>query len=176
MRPNGSLLTFLRHLERSLAKHDRVEVPCNGCTACCRDPNMLITVNDDEAKRYRTHINDNGIRELDRQPDGACTYLVDGKCTTYADRPRACRVYDCRFHMLGAPLGNAEIVRRDGVIQWRPFSLPTTEDKIAFIAITMLVKTQCKRDPDMKGLAYTLLQWQQMRSQAREIYDEVRPA
>ncbi len=175
-RPSGSLTTFLRNLERTLPKQDRVETPCQGCTACCRDPHMLITVSDEEAKRYRTHRTAAGVRELQRKDNGECVYLIDNRCTTYHDRPRACRVYDCRFHMLGAPISTAELVKREGLANWEPFRLPTTEDKVAFAAVIMLVMSRVKRDPDLTGLAYILLQWKQLREQAYQVVSEGRQA
>jgi len=29
---------------------------------------------------------------------GGCSMLVDGKCSIYEDRPKACRVFDCRTY------------------------------------------------------------------------------
>ena len=56
--------------------------------------------------------------------------LVDGACSVYEHRPRACRVYDCRvFAATGVELdtdAKAEIAQR--VRRWR-FSYPTAPDR-----------------------------------------------
>ncbi len=168
MRPNGALLTFLRKTEQGL-KQGTLDVPCKGCTACCRDPLMYVDVTDEEAQRLQTRrIDENGRLEVARKPNGECVYLIDNKCTIYAQRPNACRKYDCRFALLGAPLAGADIVRREGVEQWERFKLPSREDKLAYLAIRMVVAMQSKQDPDLNGLAFFILNWQMFRDQAEK--------
>lgn len=72
------------------------DVPCNGCTACCRD--TAITVTDEEAERLGVEHTKivMGRRVLAHQSDGACVFLEDDHCRIHAERPRTCRVFDCR--------------------------------------------------------------------------------
>jgi hypothetical protein len=61
--------------------------------------------------------------------DGRCAMLVDGACSIYAHRPRACRTYDCRvFAAAGVEVDDAtpELARR--VARWR-FSHPAPIDR-----------------------------------------------
>jgi hypothetical protein len=52
MRSAGALIPYLRRLERGLKPgRENVEVPCGGCTACCRDPNFEVDVSEEEAPR-----------------------------------------------------------------------------------------------------------------------------
>ncbi len=75
-------------------------VPCNGCTACCRNKSTVDLMPDDDLSLYE-HIS---IREwggelhpmLSQKPNGDCAYLEDGKCSIYDKRPVVCRVFDCR--------------------------------------------------------------------------------
>jgi hypothetical protein len=60
---------------------------------------------------------------------GRCPMLVDGKCSVYEDRPRTCRVYDCRvFAAAGiadAGEGKEAITRQ--AVRWK-FEFPTPAD------------------------------------------------
>lgn len=171
-RPSGSLLRFLRKLEQGL-KQQNVDVPCNGCTACCRDPEFHVDLTVEETKRF-PHVEMHGRFVLPRQVGGECINLIDGRCVVYADRPRTCRVYDCRYHLFGLPLAAECSIMREAVAQWEPFRLPTDEDKIAWAAIVVLVKMAAERDPGLSGLAYLLLQWKTFRPQAYELVQNVK--
>lgn len=82
------------------------DVPCNGCTACCRNFEMIrLDERDDiDPEDMVGAIMQDGSRwvVLKHQENGDCIYLQDGKCSVYEKRPLVCRQYDCRFeHIVG---------------------------------------------------------------------------
>lgn len=72
----------------------RATVPCDGCTACCRNEAVILTPEDD-ASQYETEPSRLGPR-LKRKADGSCFYLGDSGCTIHGRAPVMCKVYDCR--------------------------------------------------------------------------------
>lgn len=63
-------------------------VKCGDCNACCKIYEVKKLEGDEESLFV------NGV--LPREKDGTCSYLIDGKCSVYDRRPKACRRYDCR--------------------------------------------------------------------------------
>lgn len=83
---------------------DVAHVPCNGCTACCRDTRVVLCAEDDQTlaahdEQWGTDDLKRSGRVLDRKPDGACVYLGDAGCMVYDRRPAMCRLFDCRVHV-----------------------------------------------------------------------------
>lgn len=76
------------------------EVPCNGCVACCRRENVLVSARfgDDVASFTVEREVRPGVFALAAQPNGDCIYL-DGRagCTIHGRRPTICRSFDCRI-------------------------------------------------------------------------------
>lgn len=71
-------------------------VPCNGCTECCRGFDTVWLM-PDEIGRYRMEVEaHSGRYMLARSADGDCVYLGDTGCTIHSTRPHVCRWYDCR--------------------------------------------------------------------------------
>jgi Fe-S-cluster containining protein len=73
--------------------------PCtrHACDACCRDTRMSLTEADVHRLEraghhgfYRPHP-DGTLRLIN--VDGRCVFLIDGRCTAYADRPDGCVLY-----------------------------------------------------------------------------------
>lgn len=73
---------------------DRVEVSCNGCTACCKNDRVFLGPKDDP-KTYRWHVED-GYAVLDRTHDGSCVYLTPSGCGIHDTAPAICKRMDCR--------------------------------------------------------------------------------
>ena len=73
------------------------DVPCNGCTRCCRNDAVRILPHED-ADRWDTepHPYMAGARMLRHKPNGDCVYLGDSGCTRHHDKPQQCREMDCR--------------------------------------------------------------------------------
>jgi hypothetical protein len=74
-------------------------VPCNGCTLCCRT--LIVPLADEEYEQYqwawvRTRAGEILGRALQRKPNGDCVYLGDRGCTIHDRAPHVCKRFDCR--------------------------------------------------------------------------------
>jgi Fe-S-cluster containining protein len=105
----GSWLVSMRAALRGAGES---EVPCGGCTACCTSSQfVLIEPAEVETKAripaallFPAPRRPKGHVLLGYDERGHCPMLVDGRCSIYEHRPRACRVYDCRiFPAVGVP-------------------------------------------------------------------------
>ena len=84
------------------------DVPCDGCEApCCKGIKIpLLTKDEFFSNKYPIRVID--IPELKRDVPNAenviglgvfqfgCPFLKNNRCLIYQERPKACRVYDCR--------------------------------------------------------------------------------
>ena len=86
MKRDGSSLAVLAAAER-FRDVGEIKVNCGSCTACCR-AGAHAPVTAAEAEHYTTARHD-GVLVLAKRPNGDCIYLLDGKCSIYADRPRS---------------------------------------------------------------------------------------
>jgi hypothetical protein len=113
------------------------DVPCNGCTACCRS-SQFVHIAPDETETL-AHIptellfpapgRPRGHVVLGYDERGHCPMLIDDQCSIYEHRPNACRTYDCRvFAAAGIDAGaeKPEITHR--VRRW-VFSFPAPDDR-----------------------------------------------
>lgn len=74
------------------------EVPCNGCTACCRGDAVRILPHEDATQWHtEAHPNMQGARMLAHHVNGDCVYLGDGGCVIQHSKPQQCRDMDCRI-------------------------------------------------------------------------------
>ena len=81
------------------------DVPCNGCTACCRS-GLLVPVEEIElveglsVDTVKVYDKDNpdvwAWKKYLKQIDGRCVHLNADGCSVYSIRPRTCREFDCR--------------------------------------------------------------------------------
>lgn len=84
----------------------RADVPCNGCTACCRrDLIVLHPEAGDDPDAYETvevvhPLNGSKALALAQGPDGSCVYLGPTGCTIHDRAPHICRTFDCRRFFL----------------------------------------------------------------------------
>ena len=77
------------------------EVPCNGCTACCKNDIIFLDPDENPADyetvwtvHRRTGV---GGFALKRKVNGHCIYLVEGKgCSIHGRAPKVCKAFDCR--------------------------------------------------------------------------------
>ncbi len=133
----GNLSRWLVGMDRALADRHDADVPCAGCTACCRG-SQFIHIEPDEAAtlarvpaplRFPAPGLAAGHVVMGYDEDGHCPMLVDDRCSIYDDRPRACRTYDCRvFPATGLePDGVGQEPILDRVRRWR-FDPATPED------------------------------------------------
>jgi hypothetical protein len=81
------------------------QVPCGACTACCTSSQFVLIEPDERDAiahvpaelRFRAPGLPKGHFVLGYDEHGHCPMLVDGDCSIYEHRPRACRTYDCRI-------------------------------------------------------------------------------
>jgi Fe-S-cluster containining protein len=97
------------------------EVPCGGCTECCRSNQGLFLHpeqgDDVESYRFRTTADREGnpVFLLATTAAGACVYLGSSGCTIYERRPLLCRSFDCRKHYLILPRQDRDNLVRLGL-------------------------------------------------------------
>jgi hypothetical protein len=131
----GDFSAWIQQVQEAIGGQHGSDVPCDGCTACCT-ASQFVPIEPDEAETL-AHIPAELLFPAPRRPRshlllgyderGHCPMLVDGGCSIYEHRPRACRTYDCRVlpaarvAIDGEP-GKAAIAQRVG--RWR-FSYPT---------------------------------------------------
>lgn len=131
----GDFSAWLRDTEAALAEKREADVPCGPCNACCRTFHYVhVRPEDRRALRHlpRAFLSPApdlppGNLVLGFDESGRCPMLVEGRCTIYADRPRACRTYDCRIY----PAAGIEADRPDVDAQarrWR-FAYPAPRDR-----------------------------------------------
>ena len=76
------------------------DVPCNGCTACCRrDRIPLHPERGDRVMLLDAERDDQGQYWVKRKADGSCRHLTDSGCAVHAFKPVECREFDCRETM-----------------------------------------------------------------------------
>ena len=71
-----------------------MNVPCNGCTACCKHDRVFLGPKDDPFA-FKWH-EDNGYAVLDTKDNGECVYLADDGCSIHGHAPAICKRMDCR--------------------------------------------------------------------------------
>jgi Fe-S-cluster containining protein len=141
-RDAGEFGSWLAQFQGSLRDGAPADVPCDGCTACCRS-GKLIPVEPDEADAL-AHIPAGSLTPMPGEPQrrvlkhdeaGRCSQLTEGGCAVYEHRPRACRAYDCRiFPAAGIRPDSPLIAER--VEQWR-FSYATDVVRESHDAVRM---------------------------------------
>jgi Fe-S-cluster containining protein len=110
------------------------------CNRCCRTPNITVEIKEHEAERYPgAWLDDDGTWRLPKKDNGECAYLVDGKCSIYANRPFTCRTFDCRWHLLVGFLIKDDPIMEQAVRQWAPLTVPTPEDKEIITAVRLAI-------------------------------------
>ena len=123
--------TWRAALLRSLDDGTPTDVPCEGCTACCRSHQFVLIEPDDRAtlKRVDPRLlapapgRPAGWMVMGFDQDGRCPMLGEAGCTIYEDRPRNCRVYDCRvFAATGVVPDQPRVADRAG--QWAFTGVP----------------------------------------------------
>jgi hypothetical protein len=132
----GDFESWLTSMREALRGDRDSDVPCDGCTACCRS-SQFVHIARSEADTL-AHIPKGLLFPAPQRQDelvmgydehGHCPMLVDDRCSIYAHRPQACRTYDCRvLAATGLTLdGERQRAIVERVARWR-FSYPTDAD------------------------------------------------
>ncbi len=133
--PAGDFSAWLTDMQAAIRGERESDVPCDGCTACCK-ASQFIHIAPDEGDAL-AHIPDAllfpapmlpaGNVLLGYDERGHCPMLVDDRCSIYDHRPRTCRTYDCRvFPATGVELGDGSPIA-PRARRWR-FEYPTSAD------------------------------------------------
>jgi Fe-S-cluster containining protein len=123
--PAGEFGAWERAFRRALDEGGTSDVPCAGCTACCRS-SQFVHVDPDEIDTL-AHIPSEllvpapnlprGHMVMGYDERGHCPMLGDDGCSIYEHRPRTCRTYDCRvFAATGVEPASDAIAER--VSRW----------------------------------------------------------
>jgi uncharacterized protein len=107
---------------------NEMAVPCGACMACCTS-SQFVHIAPDEVDtlahvpvelRFPAPGLPKGHLVLGYDERGHCPMLVDGACSIYEHRPRACRTYDCRvFAATGVAPDASQPDITERVQQWR---------------------------------------------------------
>jgi Fe-S-cluster containining protein len=138
-KPLGSPTTIYRQHEKAFraGAKGEVNVPCQGCAAgCCRSKNMYVELTASEAARF-DHVIRGGKPVLRKHDDGACVYLIEGRCSVYHDRPYPCRVHDCRVLSLVGYMPTNDPPFAEALRQWSAPHLATAADRALIMAIRL---------------------------------------
>lgn len=140
-RPAGQLSAWLADFAAALAAGTASDVPCGGCTACCRSA-QFVHIEADETDAL-AHIpaellfpapgRPAGHMVLGYDEQGRCPMLGDAGCRIYEHRPRTCRVYDCRVFAATEVTPDQPLIAEQAG-RWR-FSTPGDRDLAAAAAL-----------------------------------------
>ena len=127
--PDGEMIDFTTwraQLRAALETGGATDVPCAGCTACCRS-SQFVLIEPDEADTL-AHIPPGLLAPAPGRPpghvvmgydgDGCCPMLGDEGCGIYDHRPRTCRTYDCRVFAATGVVPDQPLVA-ERVARWR---------------------------------------------------------
>lgn len=124
----GDFSSWLRHMQSALRGERSADVPCGGCTACCTSSQFVTVAPDEAATLSRIPAGllfpaprlPRGHVLLGYDERGHCPMLVEGRCSIYEHRPRACRMYDCRvFAAADVAVDDAHGLIDQRVSRWR---------------------------------------------------------
>jgi Fe-S-cluster containining protein len=143
-RPAGRLSVWIGEITSALREGSSCDVPCAGCVACCSAA-QFVHVGPDETNARAAIPTDllftapglpAGHHLMGYDAKGRCPMLGESGCTIYADRPRACRVYDCRVFAATGVVpdepGRAQVAAR--AAGWR-FAVESPEEQLRWNAL-----------------------------------------
>lgn len=120
-----------------------VDVPCDGCTACCESSQFVLVGPDEHAARSMIPAEllfpapgaPEGWSVLPYDEHGRCPMLGSRGCLIYEARPRTCRTYDCRvLAAAGVDPGPEKPAIGRRVAEWR-FRFDGADDEAALTAV-----------------------------------------
>jgi len=150
----GDFGTWLEGMQGALAGDRAADVPCAGCTACCRS-SQFVHIGPDETDAL-AHIPPALLFPAPRMPKGHvvmgyderghCPMLVDDRCSIYEHRPRTCRTYDCRVFAAAGVAADKPPVR-ERAVRWR-FTVASPTDRTAVEAVRAAAAYLERHAPD----------------------------
>jgi Fe-S-cluster containining protein len=142
--PAGAFAEWADGARRAQGGDGDADVPCHGCTACCRS-SFFVHIGPDETATlgriprellFRAPGLPAGYMVLGYDERGHCPMLVDDACSIYEDRPLTCRKFDCRVLSAAGlePDGPGQDALAERVRRWQ-FDVATPRDRIAQDAV-----------------------------------------
>ena len=134
----GDFSAWVTGMQAALRGEQSSDVPCNGCTACCRS-SQFVHIAPDETDTlahipaellFPAPLRPPGHVVLGYDERGHCPMLVDDQCSIYEHRPQTCRTYDCRvFPAAAVEIEDAaKALLAQQARRWR-FSYPFPDDR-----------------------------------------------
>lgn len=152
--PAGAFAAWLEQYLRAQTQPEPAgEVPCGDCTACCKASYFIAIADEERATieripRVHLTVSTHNPPEwaLDQSCSGSCPMLVNDACSIYANRPRACRRFDCRVFAATAisPGSGPRTAVNQQVWRWR-FDYPSAADAIRQTALLNAVAFMQRR-------------------------------
>ncbi|MSO64878.1 MAG: YkgJ family cysteine cluster protein [Alphaproteobacteria bacterium] len=128
-------------------------VACNGCVACCRRENILVSASfGDDPHQYEIEREVRpGVFAIAAHANSDCHYL-DAKtgCTIYDRRPAMCRSFDCRIEAARPGGERRDLVRR-GVVD----SAVMRAGRERFLAMSPAARAALMRNYEERARAQT---------------------
>jgi Fe-S-cluster containining protein len=157
----GTFTAWLESMRGALEGVRDADVPCDGCTACCRS-SQFVHIAPDETDAL-AHVPrelqfpapglPKGHVVLGYDDRGHCPMLVDDRCSIYEHRPRACRTYDCRVFAAAdvEPDGERQVEIAARVRRWR-FEEPADADRAAHEAVRAAARASDEGNPVQRAV------------------------
>lgn len=147
-------------------KGESFSINCKGCTICCeRHLNVIVSkeeVNENHKEwdvEFYEVDQTRGLLRIRKNDKGVCVHLLDGRCQIYDNRPRTCRIFDCRQRLIANVFDKHT---RDMVIQWDANEWLKPENRIYIEAVRQAARQYTQSCPDT-GVAettqYAILNW-----------------
>ncbi len=155
--PAGDFASWLASALAALAEEAPADVPCGSCNACCRTSHFIHVRPEERRARARLPREllfpapglPPGNLVLAYDKAGCCPMLVGGRCTIYADRPLACRTYDCRVYAAtGVPTDRDAIAAQ--ARRWK-FGYPAADDRERQAAVLAAVRFMHEHPESLPG-------------------------
>lgn len=155
----GDFSSWLSGVLNVITGDGESDVPCNGCTACCRS-SQFVHVSPQEADAL-AHIPrallfpapgmPSGHLLLGYDEQGACPMLIDNRCSIYEHRPTACRMYDCRvIPAAGVDVSEDQPLVAERTARWR-FDYRREADRVRHAAVRTAASFLRSHADDLPG-------------------------
>lgn len=133
--PAGDFTAWVEATLKGFATGTGIEVPCGDCRACCTSSYFIHVEADEAAARAAVGADAiaapgrPGVKVMGFDESGNCPKMKPTGCAIYHDRPRTCRIYDCRiFAAAGLQAGPDKARINERIAQWR-FDYRTEADR-----------------------------------------------
>lgn len=153
----GRLSHWLVDFIQTLDSGSTSSVPCGSCTACCRSA-LFVHIEPDEAATlasippellFPAPRKPQGYKILPFNQDGCCPMLGVTGCTIYANRPRTCRIFDCRVFAATEVVPEQPLIA-ERVLRWR---FEMVDDKDHQVAARLSAGAQDANESDATSRA-----------------------